>query len=167
MSNKAFYGVLPTLAVLAIVVASVSGLVVQGFPTSEVEVSGRILSTVWATVPSIVEKDVGEYVHCKATSKNTGNVETTYCLVAKWSEHGLDEWETAGLADARLCPSQSETIVIGSIECTEPMMGKYFDVKFILYECDTETVLDEEVIAEAFYVTEVVVNGTLAGYWVE
>jgi hypothetical protein len=62
---------------------------------------------------------------------------------------------------------QSETIAIGSLICTEAMMGKYFDVKFILYQCDTEIILDEKVIPEAFYVKEVVVSGDVTGYWVE
>ena len=47
------------------------------------------------------------------------------------------------------------------------MVGKYFDVKFILYQWDTEIVLDDKVIAEAFYVKEVVVSGDVTGYWVE
>jgi hypothetical protein len=167
MSKNAFRGLLPTLTVLAIVIASVSGLVVQGFPASDVEVAGSILSTAWATVPSTLEKDVEDCVLCKATIKNTGNLETTYCIVAKWSEHGLDEWETVGLADVCLGPGQSETVSIGSIECVEWMMGKYFDVKFILYECDADPVLDDDVIAEAFYVNEVLVDGSFTGCWVE
>lgn len=167
MLKKGFQGVLPTLMVLAIVSISLSVLGVQGYLNSETEVSGSILSPVWATELPTIEKEVGQYVHFKATIKNTGNVETTYCIVAKWSEHGLEEWETAGLADARLSSGQSETLAIGSVECTEAMMGKYFDVKFILYQWDTERVLEDKMIAEAFYVKEVVVSGDVTGYWVE
>jgi hypothetical protein len=167
MLKKAFHGVLPTLLVLAVVSISLSVLGVQGLLNLETEVSGSILSPVWATELSTLEKEVGQFVHFKATIKNTGNVETTYCIVAKWSEHGVEEGETAGLADAHLSPGQSEMLTIGSVECTEAMMGKYFDVKFVLYQWDTERVLEEKVIAEAFYVQEVVVSGDVTGYWVE
>jgi hypothetical protein len=60
-----------------------------------------------------------------------------------------------------------ETMIIGGIECTESMAGKYFDVKFILYEAETETALDEKEIDRAWYVKEIVVLGSIDGFWIE
>jgi hypothetical protein len=90
MTNKIFKGVLPSLAVCAIVSISLSIMGVQGLLNSGTEVSGSILSPVWAIEVSTIEKDVGEYVYFKATIKNMGNIETAYCIVAKWRQHGLE-----------------------------------------------------------------------------
>jgi len=40
----------------------------------------------------------------------------------------------------RLAPWQIEKLIIGGVECTENMVGKYFDVKFILYDAETKSV---------------------------
>jgi hypothetical protein len=56
MTNKAFQGIIPTLTILAIVSISLSVLGVQGLLNSETEVSGSILSLVWATEPPTIEK---------------------------------------------------------------------------------------------------------------
>jgi hypothetical protein len=76
--------------------------------------------------------------HFKAKIKNTGNKETTYAIVGKRREGDTEEWESGGKKDLRLAPEHMETMIIGGIECTESMAGKYFDVKFILYEAETE-----------------------------
>jgi hypothetical protein len=47
------------------------------------------------------------------------------------------------------------------------MAGKYFDVKFILYEAETETALDEKEIDRAWYVKEIVVLGSIDVFWIE
>jgi len=91
-----------------------------------------------------LEKEVGQSIQFKAKVKNTGNVETTYLIFAKWREDGTEEWESDGFADVRLSPGHYETLVVGSVECMEEMAGKYFDVKFLLYDYETETLLDEK-----------------------
>lgn len=67
----------------------------------------------------------------------------------------------------RLAPWQIETLVIGGVECMENMVGKYFDVKFIIYDAETERVLDEKEIDRAWFVKEIVVLGTIYGCWIE
>jgi hypothetical protein len=117
---------------------------------------------------SMVEKEVGQYVHIKAKVKNTGDIETCYLIVAKWREDGSVEWEKAGIADVKLCPgTDSDVLLVGKILCQESMMGKCFDVKFVVYSHDKELVLDEEVIDKAWCVTEGEINGTLTEVWVE
>ena len=168
MSNRALPTVTPILAVVSMIAISMTVLNYQALLYSgEQGISGRFITPAWAMESETLEKEVGQSVHFKAEVINTGDVETTYLIVAKWSEDGTEEWETAGLADVRLSPGQSETLVIGGFECTEWMMNKYFDVKFILYECEAETVLDEKVIDKAWHVKEIVVSGTLTGFWIE
>ena len=88
-------------------------------------------------------------------------------IVAKWREDGTEAWESGGLEDVRLAPMQIETLVLGGVECTESMAGKYFDVKFVLYDTETESVLDEKEIDRAWFVKEIVVLGTIYGCWIE
>ena len=45
--------------------------------------------------------------------------------------------------------------------------GKYFDVKFILYDAETKRVLDEIEIDRAWFVKEIVVLGTIYGCGIE
>jgi hypothetical protein len=117
---------------------------------------------------STVEKVVGQYVHIKAKVKNTGDIEACYLIVAKWREDGSMEWEKAGIADVKLCPgTDSDVLLVGKILCEESMMGKCFDVKFVVYTLNKEFVLDEEEIDKAWCVTEGEINGTLTDFWVE
>ena len=67
----------------------------------------------------------------------------------------------------RLAPWQIETLVIGGVEFMENMVGKYFDVKFILYDAETERVLVEKEIDRAWFVKEIVVLGIIYGCWIE
>lgn len=46
-------------------------------------------------------------------------------------------------------------------------MGKYFDVKFILYDYETEGLLDQKEIDKAWHVKETIVTGTITGFWIE
>ena len=108
-----------------------------------------------------VEKELGQLVQFVAEVKNTGDVETTYIIIAKWREDGTEEWEIAGLKNTRLGPRQSETLVIGPVECTEAMIGKYFDAKFIL--SSGETILAEKQTHKAWCVKELVTTGALTG----
>ncbi len=158
-----------TPKVLALVLlASMTGLVYQGFQLPERDgASGRIVPMVYATELETQEKDVGDYVHFKVKVKNTGNVEATFIVCVYWSEDGLGEWEPDGLEDVRLGSDHYETLVVGSVECTEAMMGKFFDVKFVLYDAEAETVLDEKIIERAWYVSEVIVSGSIINFWVE
>jgi hypothetical protein len=114
-----------------------------------------------------LEKEIDQCVQFKAKVKNTGNMETTYIIVAKWREHGSEEWESDGIADVRLSPGQAEILVVGSTECTDTMTGRYFDVKFILYDHETETMLDEKVIESAWHVNEILVTGSIINFWIE
>ncbi|MCW3991359.1 MAG: hypothetical protein NWE79_01510 [Candidatus Bathyarchaeota archaeon] len=129
--------------------------------------SGQIISLASAMEAQTLVKEVGQSVHFKATVENNGNVETAFLIVAKWREDGTEGWESGGLTDVRLNPWESETLVVGYVECTETMMGKHFDVKFILYDHETETILDEKEIDRAWYVKETVVDGTITGFWIE
>lgn len=168
MSTKASNGAHAVLAMLLMVTVSVAGVVFRGLPNSaESGVSGQIIPMAQATGDPSLEKEVGQTVHFKAKVKNNGQVEATYVIVAYWREDGTGEWVSGGIADVRLAPEQYETLVIGGIECTEIMVGKYFDVKFVLYDAETEMVLDEKVIEWAWLVKEKAVQGIIAGYWIE
>lgn len=168
MSNKAVSVLTPIIGVLSMVAISMTALNYQGLAYSEPSgTSGQIVSLASAVEIQTVEKEVGQFIHIKAKVKNTGDLETTYIILAKWRQDGTEEWETAGLADLRLSSGQeSDILIIGAVECTETMMDKYFDVKIILYEYDTETALDEKQIDKAWYVKETLVSGTVTGYWV-
>ena len=162
----------PSLAELMVAVllisVSMAGVVYQGRPGFEgPEASGQLIPMASATVEGPLEKHVGELVQFKAKVKNTGSVEAKYIIVVKWSEGGTEEWESAGYEDVVLGPDQYETIVVGSVECTEWMMGKHFDVKFILYEAEAERVLDVREFDKAWFVVETTVLGSIAGCWIE
>ena len=169
MSSKNVQRAYELLAVLLMVAVSVTGLTFQGVSqSSESGASGQFVPMASAMEETqTVEKEVGQLVHFKAEIKNTGNRETTYVIVAKWREDGIEAWESGGLEDTRLAPWQKETLVIGGVECTESMAGKYIDVKFILYDAETERVLDEKEIDRAWFVKEIVVLGTIYGCWIE
>jgi len=161
-------GLYKILAISLMFTVFSTGLVQQVLPHSdESGASGLITVPAFATETQTLEKEVGQNAHFKAKIENTGNGETTYIIVAKWREHSTDGWESDYLADLRLGPGQSETLVVGGVECTETMMGKYFDVKFILYDSETETVLDEKVIDRAWHVKEMVVAGNIISFWIE
>lgn len=119
---------------------------------------------VWAIESQTVEKETGELVQFVAEVKNTGNVETTYIVIAKWRENGTEEWEIVGLKSMRLDPEQSETLVIGPVECTRAMIGKCFDTRFVL--SSRETILDEKETEKAWCVKEVI-SGALTGFQIE
>lgn len=169
MSSKTIPRAYELLAVLLMVTVSVTGLAFQGTHRSgEPGISGQFIPMASAMEEiQTLEKEVGQMVHFKAKIKNTGNMETTYVIHAKWREDGTEEWESCGLEDLRLAPSQIETTVLGGLECTHEMVRKYFDVKFILYDAETEMILDEKEIDRAWFVKEIVVLGTIHGYWIE
>jgi len=169
MTSKTVPRAYELFAILLMVTVSVAGLTFQGIPRIEDSgTSGQFVPMASAMEePQILEKEVGQLVHFKAKIKNTGNKETTYVIVVKWREDGTEEWESGGLEDLRLAPEHMETMIIGGVECGEDMAGKYFDVKFILYEAETETALDEKEIDRAWYVKEIVVLGSIDGFWIE
>jgi hypothetical protein len=55
---------------------------------------------------------------------------------------------------------------MGCLEVTEDMAGNYYDVKFMLYEHETEQLLDEETLEAAWYVEEPIVAGAFVDAWV-
>jgi len=66
-----------------------------------------------------------------------------------------------------LGPGQYETLVVGSVTCTEAMMGQFFDAKFVLKDAETMNVLDEKVLDKAWYVSEYIVSGSIISFWIE
>lgn len=169
MSSKTVLRTYEILAILLMLAISVTGLTFQGIdPLGDSGKSGQIVPMASATEGAhTLEKEVGQTVHFKAQIKNTGNQDTTYFIVVKWCVDGTEEWESGGLEDIRLAPWEMETMLIGSLECSEWMAGKYFDVKFILYDAETERALDEKVIDKAWFVKEIVILGLIDGFWIE
>jgi len=126
---------------------------------------GSLVPMAYATEEALT-KEVGDVVNFKVKVKNTGNTETGYIVIVKWSLHGEGEWETACIEDIWLAPDQYEHLEMGCLEITEPMAGNYYDVKFLLYEYETEQLLDEETLEAAWYVEEHIVAGTFVDAWV-
>jgi hypothetical protein len=156
------------LAMLLLATVSMTGLLYRGsLYTGESGISGQIILPASAMEHQTLEKEVGQTVHFKASVKNTGNVETTYIVAVHWRVDGTEEWESGGITDVRLAPWQYETLVLGGIMCTESMMGKHFDVKFVLLEYETERVLDQKEIDKAWHVKETIITGTIIGFWIE
>lgn len=155
------------VAILLLASVSMTGFVFQEFQFPEAGTSGRLVPMVYATEIETQEKDVGDYVHFKVKVKNTGNVEATYVVCVEWKKDDSDDWESDGLEDVRLGPGQQETLVVGSVTCTEAMMGKFFDAKFVLHDAETMNVLDEKVLDKAWYVSEFIVSGSIVSFWIE
>jgi len=163
VSSKAIQAILPIVAVLTVTstVLSFQGL-------QNVGKSGMLVSTVWAIETTTIEKEVGQSVYFKAKIKNTGTVETTYIVVAEHREHGTEEWETVGHAEATLSPgTYSEILVLGYVSCTEAMIGKYYDARFRLFDAETEEPLDQKVIPEAWHVQASLASGNIVECWIE
>jgi hypothetical protein len=168
MSDGGISGAKLRFTALVLLVMAASALNLQGLlRVNNQGTSGMIVTSAWATTEAI-EKDVGQEVCFKAKIKNTGDAETTYLIVAKWCEDGESSWETAGQADVTLAPGEySEVLIVGSIDCTENMKGKHYDVKFILYDHETETLLDQEELDKAFYVRTTMISGAIYECWIE
>ena len=166
MPNKTVSFLKPMLTVVATIalistVVSYQGLLYSG-------VSGRIVSPASATGVETLEKNVGQNVAFKVKIKNTGNVEATYVIVAEWREHGAEDWETVGQETVTLSPGQhSEVLTLGTVECCEEMVDKYFDVRFVLYDAETEAALDDAVMNEAWVVRLTSVCGAIYSCWIE
>jgi hypothetical protein len=126
---------------------------------------GSLAPMAYATEESLT-KEVGDVVNFKVKVKNTGNTETGYIVVVKWSLHGEGDWETACVEDIWLGPDQYQLMEMGCLEVTEGMVGNYYDVKFLLYEHETEQLLDEATMEAAWYVEEPIVAGTFVDAWV-
>ena len=126
---------------------------------------GELLPMANAMEDNLV-KEVGDLVSFRVKIKNTGNQGTGYIISVLWREHGTGEWETACIEDIWLEPEQYEHIEVGSIECVEWMAGKYFDVQFMLYDHETELLLDSAMLESAWYVKEPIVAGAIIDSWV-
>ena len=126
---------------------------------------GELLPMASAMEEDLV-KQVGQLVSFRVKIKNTGNQETGYIVNVLWREHGTGEWETACIEDIWLEPEQYEHIEVGSIECAEWMSGKYFDVQFMLYDHETELLLDSAMLESAWYVKEPIIAGAIIDSWV-
>lgn len=156
------------LAILLMVSVSMTGVLSSSVPSFKLAgVTGEFVPMASAMEVETLVKHVGEIVHFGAKVKNTGEIEAGYIVAVKWREHGTEEWETGGIEDAWLDPEQYGEFTIGFVECAEWMVGKYFDVKFTLYQAETEQVLDVREISEAWVVEAYEVLGTLSNYWIE
>ena len=155
------------LTVLMVLSVAVSGLAINGTLFVENDATnGQIIPLASASEPETLEKEVGQTVHFKVKVKNTGTVEAVYIVVAMWREHGTEEWEPNCIEDVWLSPSDYELIMLDGILCTEEMVDKYFDVKFVLYDSE-ENVLDDKTIENAWYVKEKVIQGVIYEFWIE
>lgn len=126
---------------------------------------GQFMPMAYATGDGLV-KEVGDLVQFKAKIKNTGNLGSGYIVVVLWSEHDSGTWETACIEDIWLETEQYELMELGSMECTEDMAGKYFDVKFKLYQHDTEELLDSAMFESVWYVSEPIIAGSIIDSWI-
>lgn len=155
------------IVMIAMVGFTVTPMVFQGaLLRIEPETSGEIVPMALAEYTT-VEKEVGDIVVINVKVKNTGNVVATYVVRVWWCEDGTDDWEPCGIEDKTLLPGAHDIFEVGEVECTEEMMGKYFDVKIVLYEAGTENALDDDVLDKAWYVNEVIILGTIVEFWIE
>ncbi len=161
--NRRRYALAPILA--TILLFAVTFAVAFGENLLQSRGNGQFMPLAYATGDDLV-KEVGDLVSFKAKIKNTGNLGSGYIVVVLWSEHDSGEWETACVEDIWLEPGQYEHLEVGSIECSEAMAGKYFDVKFMLYQHESEELLDSALIESAWYVTEPIIAGSIIESWV-
>jgi len=156
------------VAILLMVSISLTGVLSTGVPVfRKAGVSGEFIPMASAMETETLVKHVGEYVHFGVKVKNTGEVEAGYIVVVKWREHGTEEWETGGIEDAWLDPGQYVELTLGYVECAEWMVGSYFDVKFTLYQTETDRTLDVKEVPEAWFVEEHEITGSLYTIWIE
>jgi hypothetical protein len=168
MTTKNTHRIYELLAIVLMVSVSMTGALSISAPSFKLAgVTGEFVPMASAMEMDTLVKHVGDIVHFGAKVKNTGDIEAGYFVVVKWREHGTEEWETGGIEDAWLEPEQYVEFTIGFVECAEWMVGKYFDVKFTLYQTETERVLDVKEIPEAWFVEAYEVLGTLYNYWIE
>ena len=111
-------------------------------------------------------KEVDDLVSFQVKIKNTGNMGTGYVVYVLISEHDIDEWDEVALGDIWLEPEQQEHLELGNVEVSKWMVGVDFDVQFLLYDLETEKLLDSVTIESAWYVPELVVAGSIIGQWV-
>ena len=168
MDTRNTHRIYELLAIVLMGSISMTGVLSISTPSYKLAgVTGEFVPMASAMEVDTLVKHVGEIVHFGAKVKNTGEIEAGYIVVVKWREHGTEEWESGGLEDAWLDPEQYVEFTIGFVECAEWMVGKYFDVKFTLYQTETERVLDVKEVPEAWYVEEHEVLGSLYLTWIE
>jgi hypothetical protein len=165
--KRAYRTVYPVLAAITLLTVAAA---VYHFQGDRVITHASVLDTpgLLEVETQTVEKEVGHYVHINARIKNTGEGETSYLIIAKISEDGIGEWEQAGLADVHLSPgAESDILLVGKVKCGEAMIGKYYDLKVLVYRCETESILDEKEIDKAWYVTADTASGAVTDLWVD
>ena len=156
------------LAIALMFTVTLTGLTYKVNPALQTAgVEGQFMAATSGMEPDTVHKEVGEYVHVKARVKNVGSVSATYLVIAKYRAEGTDGWTQCGLEDLRLEPETYETMLVGTVQCTEEMVGTYFDLLLVLYDAGTERVLDDKVMERAWFVNENVPEGTIHELWVE
>jgi hypothetical protein len=157
MKRRAVAPVLVTLIVLVLALALGGSLLPQR--------SGSLVPVVYATKTQLTKRP-GETVNFKVKAMNTGTEATVYIVVAKYAEHGSDAWETAAEVDAMLEPGAYIHLELGGLEVTDEMAGKYYDALFLLLDAESEEILDQATLEDAWYVEEPIVAGSIIDKWV-
>ena len=158
--RNGFATVLATIVLLTITFTAALGEVVL-----KTNNQGEFLPMAQAMDDELV-KNVGDLVSFRVKIKNTGAQASGYLVYVLVSEHGASEWDEVGLEDIWLEPDQYEHLELGGIEVTDSMVGKYYDVQFILYGVEDENLLDSVIIESAWYTPEPIIVGSIIGNWV-
>jgi hypothetical protein len=160
-TRKALAPIITTLFLAIITFTIAIGTTLQNQPSR----SGKLIPMAYA-VDGQLTKQVGENVFIKVKIENTGNCEAVFLLEVKLREHGGEFWETIFLEDLVLDPSHYKIIEFEGMKCDEEMIDKHYDIKFVLIDPESDQVLDEEIIEQAWYVQKSIISASIIGYWI-
>jgi hypothetical protein len=160
-ARKAIASIITTLFLAIITFSIAIGTTLQNQPAK----SGRLIPVAYAVDDQLI-KQVGEKVYIKVKIENTGTVESVFLLEVKLREHGGEFWETLFLEDMVLDPSQYRIIEFEGMSCCEEMIDKHYDIKFVLIDPESDQVLDEEIVEQAWYVQKSIISASIIGYWI-
>lgn len=165
MMKKTRKGVAPIITTLFLVIITLSVAISASHQYTSPQTSGQLIPMAYA-INDQLTKQVGENVYIKVKVENTGIVESVYVLEVKFREHGEEIWETLFFEDIVIEPSEYGVIEFGSMRCVEEMIGKHYDIKFLLSDPESDHILDEETVEQAWYVQEAVISASIIGYWI-
>jgi hypothetical protein len=165
MMKKTRKGVAPIITTLFLVIITLSVAISASHQLTSPQKSGQLIPMAYA-INDQLTKQVGENVYFKVKIENTGTVESVYLLEVKIREHGTEIWETLFLEDIVVEPTEYGVIEFGSMKCVEEMIGKHYDIKFLLSDPESDSILDEETVEQAWYVQEAVISASIIGYWI-
>ena len=160
-TRKALAPIITTLFLAIITFTIAIGTTLQNQPTK----SGRLIPIAYAVEDQLI-KQVGENVYIKVKIENTGTCENVFLLEVKLREHGGEFWETLFLEDMVLDPSQYRIFEFEGVNCGEEMIDKHYDIKFVLIDPESDQVLDEEIVEQAWYVQKSIISASIIGYWI-